>query len=97
VIIVKCTVSVFKDATKSMDIPYGTSCTGPRILLNLGLLASNIVCLLTSAAYDTWIIDSGASDHMTSHYSLVHTTQEVSQPCFITTPNGKQAVVTHIG
>jgi len=39
----------------------------------LGLLTGNIVCLLTSAAHNTWIIDSGASDHITPHYSLLHT------------------------
>ena len=63
----------------------------------LGLLAGNAVCFLTSAAHDTWVIDSGASDHITPHCSLLESAQRISYPCSITMPNGKQATVTHIG
>jgi len=55
------------------------------------------MCLLSSIAKDTWIIDSGANDHIKPHLSLVHSSQPIKQPCFITMPSGQQARISHIG
>jgi len=63
----------------------------------LGLLAGNVVCLLSFIAKDTWTIDSGASAHIIPHLSLLHSSQTIRQPCFITMPNGQQAKITRIG
>jgi len=62
----------------------------------VGILTGDVVCPLTSIANDDWIINSGASEHTTPHHSLLHLTQLIKQPCFITMPNGKQVRVSHI-
>jgi hypothetical protein len=44
-----------------------------------------------------WIIDSGASDHMTSSFSSLDNTQLLNQPCPISLPNGDIVSITHTG
>ncbi|KAL9264928.1 FLX-like 1-like protein [Drosera capensis] len=44
-----------------------------------------------------WIIDSGASDHITPNLSLFHTYDPMVDGTYITMPNGGQAKVTHKG
>jgi len=44
-----------------------------------------------------WIIDLGASDHMTSSFSSFHNTQLLNQPCPISLPNGDIVSITHTG
>ncbi|KAJ8431076.1 hypothetical protein Cgig2_033684 [Carnegiea gigantea] len=60
-------------------------------------LAGKSFCLLTSQPEMRWIIDSGATDHITPHLSLFKSYTPMIQACFITMPNGKQVQVKHIG
>jgi len=45
----------------------------------------------------SWIVDSGATDHITLYLHLFSTYSPVTQHCFITMPNGRQVQVYRIG
>lgn len=60
-------------------------------------MAGKPFCFLTSFNNQDWIIDSGASDHITPHFELLHSVQPLKIPRLITMPNGKQSKITHIG
>ena len=63
-----------------------------------GFFAGKTYCFLTkSDKGSVWIVDSGASDHVTYDVSLLHNIKKLSMPSFITMPNGKQASITHSG
>ena len=53
-------------------------------------------CFFTSLDNSTWIIDSGASDHITSHLSLLQDVSVIQDSCYITLPNGKKAQIKHV-
>ena len=59
-------------------------------------LAGKSFCL-TAQPELKWIVDSGATDHITPHLHLFHTHTKVSRPCYITMPNGQQLQVKNIG
>jgi len=42
-------------------------------------------------------VDSGASDHVTYDFSLLHNVKKLHLPWFITMPNSKRAPITHSG
>ena len=54
-------------------------------------------CMFTSFGNHNWIIDSGATDHITYDLSLLHNVKAVQVPCYITLSNGKKAQVKNIG
>ena len=60
-------------------------------------LAGKTFCFLSAQPSLHWIVDSGATDHITPHLHLFHSYTTVSRPCFIIMPNGKQVQVSHIG
>lgn len=60
-------------------------------------LAGKTFCFYSSKHQLSWIIDSGATDHMTSHLSFFTDSKPLPQPCFITMPDGKKSPVLHIG
>ena len=49
-----------------------------------GFLAGKSFCFLTAQPGLKWIIDSGATDHITPHLYLFHIYYVVLRPCFIT-------------
>ncbi|XP_019256390.1 PREDICTED: uncharacterized protein LOC109234787 [Nicotiana attenuata] len=53
--------------------------------------------LMGSANFAVWIIDSGASDHMTSTKSLLFNVQTLPVPYLVSLPNGYKVKVTNIG
>jgi len=53
-------------------------------------------CFLTSFTSGVWIIDRGASDHITPDLG-VNLCSKAKFPGFITMPNGKQPKIAHIG
>ena len=62
-----------------------------------GFLAGKSFCFLTTIGNNNWILDSGASDHITHDLSLLHDVKPLQQPCYITMPNGKKAQILHVG
>ena len=62
-----------------------------------GFLAGKTYCFLSTADHHTWIIDSGASDHITSDLSLLNDVKPMHQDCYITMPNGKKVQIKHTG
>ena len=62
-----------------------------------GFLAGKSFCLRTSQPGLSWIIDSGATDHITPQLQLFTSYKPVRQDCFITMPNGRKAQIKHVG
>ena len=60
------------------------------------LLAGNNLCFLSSAKNDHWILDSGATDHISPSLAHFLHYKPVNTQCFITQPNGQQAKVMNI-
>ena len=58
------------------------------------LLAGKRYCFF-SYSNSSWVIDSGAGDHITPDLSLLHNVKKVQSLCYISLPNGKQASTTH--
>uniref|UniRef100_A0A2N9FPR9 Integrase catalytic domain-containing protein n=1 Tax=Fagus sylvatica TaxID=28930 RepID=A0A2N9FPR9_FAGSY len=55
------------------------------------LIASGNTCLHSSSS-PSWVIDSGASDHMTGNSSLLSHTSSPCSPSFVTVANGTKTV-----
>ncbi|XP_070003380.1 uncharacterized protein [Nicotiana sylvestris] len=60
-----------------------------------GLFCSSVVnsvnfraCASSQFTIDTWILDSGATNHMTPHKHLLHNLTPLARPYLITLPNG---------
>jgi len=71
------------------------SSAGPSV--GTGFMAGNSFCFLTSFANKNWIIDSGASDHITPNLEMFTSVQKLSTPGYITLPNGKYSKIVHTG
>lgn len=54
-------------------------------------------CLLCKVDKNSWILDSRATDHMTSHSSLLHNIKSLLIPYLVTMPNGYKVKVTCVG
>lgn len=62
-----------------------------------GFMAGNRFCFFTSINNNTWIVDSGASDHITYDLSLLQKVRSIQDHCYITLPNGKKAQIRNTG
>ncbi|CAM8945952.1 unnamed protein product [Rhodiola kirilowii] len=59
---------------------------------------AGISCLATTKVpHDTWILDSGATDHITPHMHLLYDLKLLHIPYEVLMPNGSKALVTHTG
>ncbi|XP_074377288.1 uncharacterized protein LOC141718806 [Apium graveolens] len=58
--------------------------------------SAHTACLINSN-YITWIIDSGASDHMCAHKSLFSSINPLAQPITVSLPNGHTITISSIG
>ncbi|KAL8089292.1 hypothetical protein AgCh_038913 [Apium graveolens] len=56
-----------------------------------------VTCNMSVVDKDTWIMDSGASDHMTSELSKLINIQPASSELIIKIPTGDTTKITHIG
>ena len=56
-----------------------------------------VTCNMSSTDKDTWIIDSGASDHMTSSIDNLVNIQPAKSGLTIKLPTGDTTTITHIG
>lgn len=54
------------------------------------------VCATSQLGVFSWILDSGATNHMTPHKHLLHNLQPISTP-FLTLPNGYKVKVVSTG
>jgi len=55
------------------------------------------VCCAVHSNIGSWIIDTGASDHMTSTSASFNSTTPLSIPIHVTLPDGTAKLVTHRG
>lgn len=46
---------------------------------------------------DLWIVDTGATNHMTANLDILSDVQEAAKGNFVTLPNGHKSTVTHFG
>ncbi|KAL8139918.1 hypothetical protein V2J09_005939 [Rumex salicifolius] len=60
-------------------------------------LQGKFYCFNSSKGMDGWIIDSGATHHITPNLSLFSSYEALSTPDFITMPDGSQSQITHVG
>ena len=58
---------------------------------------SYISCAVLNGARGSWIIDTGASDHMTFDFKLFSNTTSLSNPVNVTLPDGSLKPVTLVG
>ena len=61
------------------------------------MLAGKVFCVSTSSPHSKWILDSGATDHITPNLQLFSSYSPLSHDSFILMPNGKHAKIHHIG
>ncbi|XP_019267597.1 PREDICTED: uncharacterized protein LOC109244892 [Nicotiana attenuata] len=66
-------------------------------LLELNGVAAYSACMLTSVARSVWIVDSGATDHMTSAKELLFNITPLPVPYLVSLPNGYKVKVTCTG
>lgn len=64
---------------------------------SFAFLAGKSLCLLSSSISQKWIIDSGATDHITPNLDLFLTYKPLTFKCSITMLNGQKTNVTHNG
>ena len=75
---------------------------GPQVAQYLSLPIASLAHQGTSIAYlsthsSTWILDSGASDHMTGMPDIFSSLQQSSTHTHVTVANGSHAIVNGIG
>nr|KYP49834.1 hypothetical protein KK1_028429 [Cajanus cajan] len=58
---------------------------------------NSIVCLSHSTSIGPWVLDSGASDHLTGNVSLFHSLSSPKTPHHITLADGSKVQATGIG
>ena len=58
---------------------------------------SNICCTVNNSPCGSWIVDTGASDHMSYNPQLFTHLHTLNTPIHITLPDGSHKTVTHAG
>ncbi|KAL9244246.1 hypothetical protein vseg_018043 [Gypsophila vaccaria] len=61
------------------------------------VIASNATMLNNNCGKFDWIIDSGATDHMTANKSLLSKLRVLNKPVLVGLPDGSTKIATHIG
>jgi len=56
---------------------------------------TNAICCSSQLGNDTWILNSGASDHMSYGANILHDLKMFENPFSICLPNGHKVQVTH--
>ena len=59
--------------------------------------AGNVYCSCASTKTTEWILDTGASDHMTPRYQNLHKVESCTEVMHINLPDGSMAQITHKG
>ena len=60
-------------------------------------IPSNICCSMNTGCCGSWIVDTGASDHMTFDHTSLTQSKKPSKPLFVTLPDGATKPVSQIG
>jgi len=55
------------------------------------------ICTSSQLSDDTWILDSGAINHMTPHKQFLHDLKSLPKPFLITLPNGYKVKAVSTG
>lgn len=84
-------------SSHKMDTDYHAGGSGGPGNKSLAYLAGKCLCLPSSGIHHNWIIDSGATDHITPNLTLFTSYTSLSVPSHITMPNGQKASIAHIG
>ena len=58
---------------------------------------TNVICCSCQLENDTWILDFGASDHMSYDPNILHDLKMLENPISVSLPNGHKVQVTHSG
>jgi len=58
---------------------------------------ANTICCSCQLGNDTWILDSGASDHMSYDANILHDLKMFETPISVSLPNGHKVQVSHSG
>ena len=74
-----------------------TSTSSPSDSPSAAMLVGKIFCFSASTLCIKWIIDSDATDHITPKLNCFSSYTSLTTDYFITTPNGRQAKIHHIG
>ena len=67
----------------------------PNLALKHSVFVAKVVNRI-AFGYKTWVIDTGASDHIVCLMTLLHSITLVTN-CIVELPNGESAQVTYIG
>lgn len=96
-----------KDADNPMDPKKSVDdfINGQGVVNLAGILAchssiteiGDLSCKYDTLSADSWILDSGATNHMTYNRSLLVKIKSLAYPYLITLPNGYKVRVTEIG
>lgn len=62
-----------------------------------GMVVSTSNVVLSNTSSNTWLIDTGATDHMCCNYEILSDLTTLLVPIHIALPNGTSILVTHIG
>lgn len=79
----------------SITLPYDPFIYSQGLSMQHSIFAINLVNR-TSYGNETWILDTGATDHII-HSITLFTKITSSTPTFVQLPNGEKAIVIHIG
>jgi len=84
-------------ATKSSDLEINAANMAGISSSITAASISNAKCLTSQLGNDIWILDSGASDHMSHDAKLLHDLKSLVHPITVSLPNGQQVQVSHCG
>ncbi|KAH7845799.1 hypothetical protein Vadar_006185 [Vaccinium darrowii] len=66
-------------------------------IATLSQTGSSVACIASSHSFNHWVIDSGASDHMTGTPSILSGRQSLGKPSRVTLADGSTTNVTGLG
>lgn len=96
------TGSVHSSSSSSSQVPVFTPKQYQQILELLGKgsevqpLAHMVGTSLGPSSQD-WILDTGVTNHMTFNLEYLNSLAECDSPSFVQLPNGKTAIIAHVG
>lgn len=84
------------DSDSQSNLMASANFAGSVLSLHVYFDNDSHACLLSGASISVWIIDSGATDHITSNKDIFFNLIPLTTPYLVTLPNGYKAKVTSI-